>query len=245
VLANWRPAVVPLLLALTACASPATSPSPGVESPKTTQPSVAPTPCGTFASVTAANILFASDLTDRCPGALEGHDDQERTASTGPRGYRVTVKGGPDLDAGSGPDARQFSSPPSSDVRVEVDAEKIGGPDHNFFGIECRVTVQRNQLVGAYGLVVGSDGGYAIEKHGPGAARTTLTTGQAPDAIRAGANHVRADCVGTTLTLAVNGRQLAAVQDSEFNGNLAGVYVRSLDRAGAEIVFTNLVIAKP
>jgi hypothetical protein len=155
----------------------------------------------------------------------------------------VAVKGGPDLETGSGPDERQFSSPPSSDVRVEVDAEKTGGPDHNFFGIECRVTVQRNQLVGAYGLVVGSDGAYAIEKHGR--ARTTLTTGQAPDAIRAGANHLRADCVGTTMTLSVNGRQLAAVQDSEFKSNLAGVYVRSLDRAGAEIVFTNLVIAKP
>jgi hypothetical protein len=193
-------------------------------------------------SAASGTILFASDLTERCKG-LQNSSTSDLVASHGPDGYRVVLKVGPGVELGTGPDEMQMSAAPSPDMRVELDAEKISGPDHNFFGIECRVVVERGTPVGSYQMGIGSDGQFAIEKWR--STEKVLASGRAVEAVRPGKNHIRADCVGTTLTLYVNGAKIAAVDDKEFAAGLyGGVYARSLDPAGAGILFTNLVLTK-
>lgn len=130
-----------------------------------------------------------------------------------------------------------------SDVRVEVDVETIG-PAKVLFGIECRYSTRGGAFT-SYRLLVATDGSSLIEAF-PRHLSPPLVTGQpAPGAIRQGPNHVRADCVGSRLALWVNGQQVLALQDSELTTGLVGVYGRSLESSGAELVFRNFVVLRP
>jgi hypothetical protein len=133
-----------------------------------------------------------------------------------------------------------------SDVRVEADTHKIGGPDANEFGILCRVNYdESNFYVGA----ITSNGQFAIYKNlGDSALEFVGMAAMVfSPAIKLGEelNHLRFDCVGNTLTLYANDTQLVQVTDETLPEGEAGLYIGTFDEAGTEILFDNFVVYKP
>lgn len=142
-----------------------------------------------------------------------------------------------------------FANPGQSfqnDVRIEVDAVKTSGTVDNTFGVLCRYQDPDNY----YFFEISSDGyvGIGINQAG---VRTFLSS---PDknmvldsSINQGdaSNHLRVDCVGSTLTLYVNGTQAASVTDSSFTGGDTGLTAEAFTAEGTEIQFDNFFVYKP
>jgi hypothetical protein len=131
------------------------------------------------------------------------------------------------------------------DVRVEVDAVKINGPDNNDFGILCRYLDKDN----FYMLLVTSDGYYGIAKRKEsqysmiGSDQLQYTD----SAIHSGkaSNHLRADCIGPMLRLYANGQMLMEARDTDFANGDVGVLAGAYDTPGVDILFDNFVVKKP
>jgi hypothetical protein len=70
---------------------------------------------------------------------------------------------------------------------------------------------------------------------------------QPSDSIRQGSatNRVRADCVGTTLTLYANGEVLYSIEDSSYASGDVGLIAGTFDEPGADIRFDNFVVLQP
>ncbi len=130
------------------------------------------------------------------------------------------------------------------DVRIETDVYMIGGPVENRFGLLCRYRDARDY----YFFIISSDGYYGIGKL-RGGLRSLL--GQAmmtyTPAITQGEslNHLRADCIGETLTLYINGQPVGMVQDADFADGDVGLLAGTFDQPGTDAVFDNFVVLKP
>lgn len=142
------------------------------------------------------------------------------------------------------PNMNYWSTPQKNfgDVRMEVDVTKLNGPDENRAGLMCRY-----QNGDYYFFIVSNDGYYGIGKFIGG---QTLLLGQTvmqpsefiqKDAV----NHVRADCVGNTLTLYVNFNQVASAQDSDFVTGDVGVLAGSFTQPGVDVLFQNFMVVQP
>jgi len=124
---------------------------------------------------------------------------------------------------------------------IDVDASKIRGPGSAYFGVTCRKTE-----IGYYTLAINARGEYFIYRTW-NEDRKLLLSGFAP-IIRQGAatNHLTASCIGPTLTLAVNGSQVAQVTNYELGANdFVGLLVGTSGEGGAEIVFDNFHARSP
>lgn len=131
-----------------------------------------------------------------------------------------------------------------SDTRIEVDATKSSGPEDNSFGIVCRFVDNDN----FYFLIVSSDGYQAIGKYQAGELSYLSADQMQPaSGINSGnaLNHIRADCVGSTLTLYVNGQQISSVTDTSFTSGDVGLIVGTFDTPNVGILFDNFVVYKP
>lgn len=188
---------------------------------------------------TTQEILFHDDFSDTSSGWDRTSSDYGVTDYT-TGGYHINV-----IQA----TAYAFANPYKSfqnDVRIEVDAIKIGGPDDNAFGVQCRYQDVDNY----YYFYISSDGytGIGIDNAGT---KTIISSSDgnlySDSNINQGAvtNHIRADCIGNTLTLYVNGTQIATATDSTFTGGDVGLIVKTYDTAGADILFTNFYVYKP
>jgi hypothetical protein len=131
------------------------------------------------------------------------------------------------------------------DVSIEVDATKTAGPDDNYIAVICRYQDENN----FYFLTISSDGYAGIAMYKDNTMSILSGSNFEPSsAINKGAatNHLRADCVGTTLTLYVGGTQVSTVTDSTFTtGGDAGLMARANGTAGVDILFSNFVVSKP
>jgi hypothetical protein len=58
-------------------------------------------------------------------------------------------------------------------------------------------------------------------------------------------NHIRADCVGSELSLYVNGKLLTSVTDTDFANGDVGLIAGTYDTAGTDIHFDNFVVYDP
>jgi hypothetical protein len=151
--------------------------------------------------------------------------------------YRILVNA-PDYDLWS------VAGASFTDVRIEVDAGRFGGPVENRLGLVCRYRDSQN----FYFFVISSDGYYAIGKVGGGARsllgqpamayNAAIPTGVAP-------NHLRFDCIGNMLAGYVNGKMIAIVQDADFAEGDIGLLAGAFDVPGVDIVFDNFVVVKP
>ena len=131
-----------------------------------------------------------------------------------------------------------------ADTTIEVDATKTGGPDDNDFGLICRYEDSAN----FYFFIISSDGFYAVGKVIDGVQELLGDTEMNPsDAIKIGnmANHLRVDCVGSSLSLSVNGTQLVTVQDSSLVQGDVGLIAGTFDEPGTDIHFDNFVVRQP
>jgi hypothetical protein len=183
-----------------------------------------------------SNVLFQDDFSDPSSGW------DRITEATGQSDYvdgkyRIFVDD-TNTDVWSNP-GLDFT-----DVRVEVDATKVAGPDDNDFGVTCRTESADN----FYFFIISSDGYYGIGKvKGDQQDLIQMDALQPVDAIKQGGttNHIRADCIGDALTLYVNGQKINEVHDAEFTSGDVGLMAGSFDTPGTDIHFDNFQVLKP
>jgi len=192
-------------------------------------------PAARASATPAGAILFQDDFSQPVTGwdrlqADEGVMDYDAG------GYRILVKA----------TRTNFWATPHrsfADVRMEVDAGKLGGPDENRIGLICRYTGSDY-----YFFMVTSDGYYGIGIFAHGAASLL---GQAQmrynDRILKGMtiNHLRADCAGDLLTLYINGFETASVRDATLKSGDVGLMAGTFGEPGADIIFDNFVVLGP
>jgi hypothetical protein len=186
---------------------------------------------------TPSDVLFSDDFSNTDKN-WDQVTETDRSTDYYNNAYRIVVDD-TDSQAWANPGNESFT-----DVRVEVNATKNGGPDDNDYGIICRYT-DVNQFY--YG-VISSDGYYGIMKAttdgGKPIGRDSLLQS---DEINQGAatNQIRFDCVGSTLTLYINGSQVDQQKDTDYSTGNVGLLAGSFDTAGTDIIFDNFVVYKP
>ena len=132
-----------------------------------------------------------------------------------------------------------------TDVILEVDSSFLDGPEHNWFGVICRLDIETNEY---YLFAISSEGYYGIAKivdseiqwiqkeiETPG---TMIQTGQM-------LNTIRASCIGNQLTLVVNSEETLTVIDEDLEFGDIGLAVATLGEPGVDILFDNLTVLQP
>jgi hypothetical protein len=202
-----------------------------------------------FACSTTAHVVSAPQDQTAQSGSVLFQDDFSRPISGWDR--FMTAEGTMDYDAAgfrmlvNSLNTNFWSTPHKNfvDVRMEVDAGKLGGPDENRIGLLCRFT--GNDY---YFFLISSDGFYGIGIYTGGqAVLLGQSEMQASSNIKKGlaVNHLRADCVGNTLTFYVNGFQLISAQDARLKSGDIGLLTGTFAQPGVDVIFDNFVALKP
>jgi hypothetical protein len=130
------------------------------------------------------------------------------------------------------------------DVRVEVDATKAQGPDDNDFGVLCRY----KSVDAFYFFLISSDGYYGIGKAVDGnrdlIGQTELLFSEEIN-LGLDTNHIRADCVGSELSLYVNDTLIASASDSDYTSGDVGLMAGTFSTVGTDIHFDNFMVYDP
>jgi hypothetical protein len=128
-------------------------------------------------------------------------------------------------------------------MRVEVDARKVAGPDENEYGVYCRLSGEPATF---YLGLIGDDGFYGIYERTSDDEWLLIDGAEdEPIEIRAAGNHIRLDCIGSTISLYVNGDLVAEGSDDSLTRGEAGLYTGTLDEPGVEILFDNFAVYLP
>jgi hypothetical protein len=195
-----------------------------------------PIPQNTPDTQTAENILFSDDFSKNSSGWTQLSDN--RGAIEYANGYYIITakKTNTLLIANPG---ETFSG----DVSIEVDARKIDGSDDNYIGVLCHYQNPDNY----YMFIVTSDGysGIAMRKDGLDSLISAGIKFLKMDGIKKGnaTNHIRADCIGETLTLYANGKQVNLAYNKSLTGGDTGLAVRSSKLEGiTSIRFDNFTV---
>jgi hypothetical protein len=185
---------------------------------------------------TPGAVLFSDDFSDPPGGwGIWSRDGSHVEYYAG--GLRILVKE-PQFDFWS------VAGKQYADVQIEVDAVKLSGPDDNDLGIICRYQDKNN----FYMLIISSDGYYGIAKMVAGSYSMIGSEQlQYSGEIAKGSvlNHLRADCVGSTLSLYANRQKLMEAQDSAFTAGDVGLLAGAYNVPGVDILFDNFIVKKP
>jgi hypothetical protein len=188
-------------------------------------------------TVPSGNVLFTDDFSDPKSGWETWTEPSGSMVAYQNGGLRIFINE-KQFDYWSRPGKRYV------DIRVEVDAIKIGGPNDNDYGLICRYQDRDN----FYAFLISSDGYGGILKVKDGKFQI-LGEKQLKyfDSIRQGEalNRLRGDCVGSELTLSVNGNKLLSQQDSDLQSGEIGVLAGTGEKPGADIFFDNFGAYKP
>jgi len=185
----------------------------------------------------SGSLLFQDDFSDMDSGWEQSSPLENGSSGYQDEAYRIALEG-PNQLVWSGPGLT------FTDTRMEVEADHPGEAADDDFGFVCRAQDEFN----FYYLVVSSDGYYGIGKVVDGVNKLIRLDAMPPsEAIRQGRadNHLRADCIGNTLTLYANGKLLASVRDSEFLQGEVGLTAGTLSAAGTEVIFDNFSVFAP
>lgn len=194
-----------------------------------------------------SGILFQDDFSSSASGWEDLYRDESGMTDYDQSGFRIQVLQ-PNFDYWANPNLS------FTDVVVEADATKIGGPDDNDFGVICRYQQYGDPVVfNFYFFIVTSDGFYGIGKYTGNTPETNeqVFIGddllQPTDVIRPGnaTNQVKAECIGSTLRLYANGTLLQEVTDTEFSSGDVGLIAGTFDEPGTDILFDNFVVRAP
>ena len=194
--------------------------------------------CGGAVSTPESGVLLQDDFSE--PGSgWDRVNEAEGSTDYQDGGYRIFVN---EINYSVWANPNQASY---TDVRVEVDARKIGGEDDNEFGIICRHADAGNY----YAAVISSDGffGFWRRTDGGDLAIIGYDQMQTSDAIHLGSesNHIRLDCVGSTLTLYSNGQMVGEASDSTIPSGDVGLYAGTFDVAGTDVLFDDFIVYEP
>lgn len=129
-----------------------------------------------------------------------------------------------------------------ADVSIEVDSYKLSATDENDQGVLCRVQDDMN----FYSFAFGTDGYVNLIKRVNGEF-TKLYGAFLDKSITSGAeNHLRVDCIGSILTLYINGQKIVAVEDTSLsNSGDVGLFTGSYDPVPVRIAYDNFVVRNP
>ena len=180
------------------------------------------------------DVLYQEEFEDNTTGwARVANDNGIMDYEQG--GYRILVRQ-PKLNFWS------TSEKNFGDVRVEADVIKLNGPDENRMGLVCRY-----QTGNYYFFIISNDGFYTIGKFLGG---MTLLLGQSEmqvsDQIQKGnMNHLRADCIGNTLTFYINFEQVATATDTDLPTGDVGVLAGAFSQPGVDVMFDHFVVIQP
>lgn len=230
---------IALILASLACSAATPSDTSTDPAPVQEEEPAAPTEPTPLPSPTPdSGILFEDDFSDTSSG-WDRIDDEDGITDYYDGGYRILVN----------QDNRFFFANPGltdlpNDVRIEVEATKLGGSDDNNFGIICRYQDTSN----FYRIIVSSDGFAGIILVQDGTSTNLTGEGLVPfDSALAGnaTNEIRVNCIGSTLTLFVNGEQVLTTQDSTFSNGDVGLFAGAFDIVGTDILFDNFIVTRP
>jgi len=181
-------------------------------------------------------VLFADDFSSPTTGWERIRYGQDGIMDYDGAGYRILVNA---LQA-------NFWSTPHKDfgdVRLEVDAGKLAGPDENRIGLICR-----SDGASYYFFIIGSDGYYGLGLYKDHQATLIGQSAMKSSAdIKTGAavNHLRLDCTGSGLTAYANSVKLAEAQDATLQHGDVGLLAGTFDQAGVDVIFDNFVVLKP
>jgi hypothetical protein len=132
-----------------------------------------------------------------------------------------------------------------ADVVINVDVTKAGGSDNNDFGVVCRM----KDLNNFYFFEAASDGYAVIGMYLDNTMKYLSSEKMAKvDGVNSGStlNHLRAECVGSSLKFYVNGNLVATATDTTFtSGGDVGLIAGSFSDGGIDIRFDNFVVTKP
>jgi hypothetical protein len=190
-----------------------------------------------------SNVLFQDDFSDPSSGwdqfsDTDGLTDYENGT------YRIFVDT-PEFTFWANPG---LGDALPSDVRIEVDATKISGPDFNDFGVLCRYSGM-GSTASFYEFIITSDGHAGIVRVTDSSQDVISTEGQLQpfDAVIQGnaTNHIKAECFGSLLTLYVNDVILTSVTDTTLTGGDVGLLASSYDEGGVDIHFDNFLVTVP
>lgn len=203
----------------------------------TSTPLSSPTPRSSYAPTPAPAIaLFRDDFVNEYSG-WDSYSDEEGSAFYA-NGW-LYLK---DYPFGQ---HSENSSPHHyfADFVLEVETKLVDGSDNNWQFVRCR-------SVGAgsyYYFAVSADGYYMVTKRVDGV-RTALVEPTSSIHIGNGrgvTNLVRVECVGTSLSLSVNGHRLARLTDSALSGGDIALGVEALGSEATEVAFDNIVVSAP
>ncbi len=183
----------------------------------------------------ASKVLFSDNFTDT---SKKWDQVTSESGSTDyyDGAYRILVNV-TNSNAWASPGNESFT-----DARIEVNAIKNSGPNNNDFGILCRYLDSQEFYYG----VISSDGYYAIMKMTPSGTKPIgKISMMESDKILKGTNHLRFDCIGTTLTLYVNGNQVDQQVDADYTAGNVGLLAGTFDTPGTDILFDNFFVYKP
>ncbi|HVP20502.1 MAG TPA: hypothetical protein VMS73_01430 [Anaerolineaceae bacterium] len=189
------------------------------------------------AAVSSGNILFKDDFSDPTSGWETWSEPSGSMVAYQNGGLRIYIAE-KQFDYWSRPGKRV------SDVYMEADVIKLGGPDDNDFGFICRYQDRDN----FYALLASSDGYAGILKVKDGNYHIISGAEMAySESIRKGGtqNHLRADCNGADLSLSANGQKILDVQDQDFKTGEIGLIAGTGDTGGADLYFDNFLAYKP
>ncbi|HMB25677.1 MAG TPA: hypothetical protein VKP08_22705 [Anaerolineales bacterium] len=187
-----------------------------------------------LAAAKSGEVLYKEEFEDNTTGWARLANDNGIMDYDG-GGYRILVQK-PKLNFWSIP-KKNFT-----DVRAEVDVIRLNGPEENRMGLLCRY-----QNGSYYFFTISNDGYYAIGKFLGG---TTLLLGQsemqASDIVQQdNMNHLRADCVGNTLTFYVNFKEIASATDTDLPSGDVGVLAGAFAEPGVDVLFDHFVVMQP
>jgi len=198
-------------------------------------PSIPKSPQPTSTAAVSGNVLFQDDFSNTSTG-WDRQKNDEGAMDYDAGGYRIMV---------NAPQTNFWSTPHKdfTDVRLEVDEGKLGGPDENRAGLICRDTGDNYYFFmvthdGFYGIGIFNDGQTALLGQSEMQSSVAIHTG-------VNINHLRADCVGDTLTFYVNGQKVAQVHDPTLTHGDVGLIAGTFSQPNTDVIFDNFVAIQP
>jgi len=186
----------------------------------------------------AARLLYADDFS-RVTSGWDRRVDDQATTDYSSGAYRIYVPEA-NTDAWSNP-GRNYR-----DVRIEVDATAVGGPEDNAFGILCRY----KDVHDFYYFLISSDGYAGIGLKLSDNRRILSSEDGKLKVSRAVipglvTNHLRAECKGDLLSLYVNGDLVARATNTALAEGDVGLFAGTYEEGGTDIRFNSFSVYQP
>jgi hypothetical protein len=229
-------------------------PPPTVAPTETVQPSPSPTESGDEPPP-YGTIVYEHDFSDPANGLLNGQAEDSginefgaRAAAYSNGGFLVRVESGlTTYVAGASSEGYPGGGLEDlGDVSIEADVTPFDYGAAATWGLACR----RERGVGSfYYASLGDAGGHAgatiIRQDTPGGDWTEIASEPITAAVTIGSfetNHLRLDCIGSTITLYADGFKVVEGTDSTYRSGSIALFANPSPDAPADIAFDNLVI---